>query len=303
MPRASLASSRPICAAAPSGSVRPSTQSRRGRSPVGRRPIGIERGVTAPSSRSAASRNWPLTNGTPPCRVPRGRRRSSENASTSWPSCPSCPIRATCCVRATSRSMDPCRCVSANAGHDGCTLTLKSGRGAVRTELEFPITFEQFTVAWEQTGGRRIRKTRHRLAIDDHEVDLDVFHDDLKGLLLAEVEFESDASMASFKPPAWFGPDVTDDITYTNVSLAVNAAAGPADQQAGGLTGGSETTRFRPAVTVARRTPRRGRVSPLRRPCCRKSDGTRTRHITLAALSFCMPWRSRATTAVRSSNP
>ncbi len=113
-----------------------------------------------------------------------------------------------------------------DAGPDECTLTLKAGRGAVRTELEFPITREQFSVAWEQTGGRRIRKTRHRLPIDGHVVEVDVFHDDLSGLVIAEVEFDSDMSMEAFEPPAWFGPDVTDDVAFTNASLAVNAPRG-----------------------------------------------------------------------------
>ncbi len=60
-----------------------------------------------------------------------------------------------------------------DAGHEGATLTLKAGRGAVRTELEWSLTDEQFAASWEQTrsadqqdppppafGGAR-RRTRH----------------------------------------------------------------------------------------------------------------------------------------------
>ncbi len=110
--------------------------------------------------------------------------------------------------------------------HAGCTLTVKAGRGAVRTELEFPLDAAQFAAAWEQTGGRRIHKTRHRVLAASHIVELDIFHDDLEGLTLAEVEFETDEAMASFVAPSWFGPEVTDDIAYTNASLAVNAPRG-----------------------------------------------------------------------------
>jgi CYTH domain-containing protein len=113
------------------------------------------------------------------------------------------------------------------AGEAGCTLTVKAGRGAVRTELEWPLTDEQFDAAWDQTGGRRIHKTRHRVPLDEHTIEVDVFHDDLEGLLLAEVEFESDDALAAFEPPAWFGPEVTDDEGYTNASLAANAGHGP----------------------------------------------------------------------------
>ncbi len=112
------------------------------------------------------------------------------------------------------------------AGEQGCTLTIKAGRGAVRTEFESSLTTAQFDAAWDQTRGRRIHKTRHRLLLDQHTVDVDVFHDELDGLLVAEVEFESDDALATFEPPAWFGPEVTDDDEYTNAALAVNAAHG-----------------------------------------------------------------------------
>jgi CYTH domain-containing protein len=112
------------------------------------------------------------------------------------------------------------------AAEDGYTLTVKAGRGAVRTEIEFEINSEQFDAAWQHTGGRSVHKTRHRLPLGDHTVELDVFHDDLHGLVLAEVEFDDDESLAAFEPPDWFGPEVTDDVSYTNASLAVHAPSG-----------------------------------------------------------------------------
>jgi CYTH domain-containing protein len=125
-----------------------------------------------------------------------------------------------------------------DAGGKEYTLTVKAGRGALRTELEWAITNDQFETAWTQTGERRIHKTRYRLALDGTSagelvddggiVELDVFHDELDGLVLAEVEFSSDAIMEAFEPPGWFGQEVTDDPSYTNAFLAVNARRGPA---------------------------------------------------------------------------
>lgn len=112
-----------------------------------------------------------------------------------------------------------------DAANEGCTLTIKAGRGAVRTELEWPISDEQFAAAWEHTRGRRIHKTRYRLPLASHVVELDVFHDDLDGLMFAEVEFESDHALETFEPPPWFGSEVTDDVAYTNASLAMNGLA------------------------------------------------------------------------------
>lgn len=109
-----------------------------------------------------------------------------------------------------------------DAGHGGCTLTVKAGHGAVRMELEWPISEEQFAAAWEQTGERRVHKTRYRLPLDGDVIELDVFHDELAPLVLAEVEFDSDEALAAFEPPPWFGGEVTDDVSYTNAALAVN---------------------------------------------------------------------------------
>lgn len=116
-----------------------------------------------------------------------------------------------------------------DAGARGCTLTIKGGRGAVRTELEWPITRDRFEAAWAITGGRRIEKTRYELRLDGHVVELDVFAGELDGLLLAEVEFESDDSLRRFDPPGWFGREVTDDERYTNALLAT--AGRPPDEQ------------------------------------------------------------------------
>jgi CYTH domain-containing protein/CHAD domain-containing protein len=113
-----------------------------------------------------------------------------------------------------------------DAGREGCTLTMKAGRGSLRTELEFGLDAEQFAVAWVYTRERCINKTRYRLPLGAHTVELDVFHENLNGLVLAEVEFDDDETMAAFAPPEWFGPEVTDDVSYTNAALAVNAPSG-----------------------------------------------------------------------------
>ena len=76
-------------------------------------------------------------------------------------------------------------------------------------------------------------------------VELDIFHDDLDGLVLAVVEFDSDDALAAFRPPAWFGTEVTDDETYTNAWLAANAPRGTPSRRSADRTsshaGGSPT--------------------------------------------------------------
>ncbi len=109
-----------------------------------------------------------------------------------------------------------------DAGAAGCTLTLKAGTGGVRVELDWPIDRMQFETLWKRTGERRVRKTRHRVPFDHHVADVDVFADHLVGLVLVEVEFDGDESMAAFVPPSWFGREVTDDPRYSNAVMAVD---------------------------------------------------------------------------------
>lgn len=113
-----------------------------------------------------------------------------------------------------------------DAGPQGCTLTVKAGTGAVRTEVEVPLDRDQFAAAWDHTGDRRIHKTRYDVDVDGHRAEVDVFHDDLAGLVLVEVEFASDEEMAAFRPPEWFGTDVTDDGAYTNAALSLRPPPG-----------------------------------------------------------------------------
>ena len=107
-----------------------------------------------------------------------------------------------------------------------CTLTVKwrtdaDGPGELG-ELEWTIPRQRFESAWPATAGRRIVKTRHRFGLGGHTVELDVFHDELDGLVVAEVEFDSSDALRSFEPPPWFDDEVTDDRRYRNASLAVD---------------------------------------------------------------------------------
>ncbi len=109
-----------------------------------------------------------------------------------------------------------------DAGKDGCTLTVKAGMGAERTELEWPIERVEFDAAWPHTEGQRVEKSRYRIPFGGHLIELDVFGGEVVGLVMAEVEFSSSDALTAFEAPAWFGREVTDDGRYTNASLALH---------------------------------------------------------------------------------
>ena len=100
-------------------------------------------------------------------------------------------------------------------------LTVKAGRGLSRTEVEAVIGAEAAEALWPHTEGRRVEKVRHRTPMDGGLVaDVDVYEGRLAGLCTAEVEFASEEDARAFRPPAWFGPDVTEEAGWDNASLA-----------------------------------------------------------------------------------
>lgn len=99
-------------------------------------------------------------------------------------------------------------------------LTIKSGRGAVRTEEEVVLDKRQGDALWELTGGRRLQKTRRRVRIGDAVADVDEYAGALEGLVVAEVEFPDEDASRRFRPPSWFVREVTDDGRYANRMLA-----------------------------------------------------------------------------------
>ncbi|MDE3132348.1 MAG: CYTH domain-containing protein, partial [Acidobacteriota bacterium] len=109
-----------------------------------------------------------------------------------------------------------------------CTLTVKSGRGMVRAESEITITSEQFEALWPATAGARVEKQRYTRRLGGHSIELDVYAGSLRGLIVAEVEFDDPREALAFAAPRWFGPEVTADPEYKNQRLALRGGPPPA---------------------------------------------------------------------------
>jgi len=107
-------------------------------------------------------------------------------------------------------------------------LTFKRGGGRTRMEEEIELTAAQAEALWELTGGRRIEKLRRRVDLGGSCVEVDEYHGDLAGLLVAEVEFYDESAAERFSPPEWMGREVTDDSAYKNRSLACDGVPGAA---------------------------------------------------------------------------
>jgi CYTH domain-containing protein len=110
-------------------------------------------------------------------------------------------------------------------------LTVKSAGGLTRTEVELPLTPEQFEELWPLVQSS-VQKSRTLYEVDGRTAEIDVYAGKLDGLVVAEVEFPTEADAHAFTPPSWFGTEVTDDPRYRNSALA--AAVAPPQSPAKG---------------------------------------------------------------------
>ena len=100
------------------------------------------------------------------------------------------------------------------------SLTYKRGRGEAREEREIALTPEQFAMLWPGTEGKRLTKTRYKVPLGSHVVEIDVYSGKHVGLVVAEVEFESVQAARDFRAPDWLGKDVSHNARYSNQRLA-----------------------------------------------------------------------------------
>ena len=103
-------------------------------------------------------------------------------------------------------------------------LTIKSGCGLIRNEAEINITGEVFDALYPLTEGKRVRKNRSEITLEEGFIaEVDIFTGTTElgfpALVLVEVEFNSADEAMSFRVPEWFGEEVTNDSKYINANL------------------------------------------------------------------------------------
>ncbi len=103
----------------------------------------------------------------------------------------------------------------------GAVLTIKGpSAGIRRLEFEYSIPLEDAEAMLDQLCGSSIDKTRYKVEHGGLVWEVDDFAGADQGLLLAEVELESEEQ--SYEPPPWLGIEVSDDERYFNAYLAKN---------------------------------------------------------------------------------
>ena len=99
-------------------------------------------------------------------------------------------------------------------------ITIKSGRAGYRKEEEVPISERVFRSLWPLTDSARIAKRRYKIPCNGRTIEMDVYQGPHRGLMTAEIEFDSKRASQAFHPPDWLGREVTNKRQYTNAMLA-----------------------------------------------------------------------------------
>ena len=94
-------------------------------------------------------------------------------------------------------------------------------RSITRHEFEYPIPkHDAEFMLLNMCEGSAIIKTRFLVKRGQHTWEIDEFHGDNKGLMVAEIELSHEQEF--FEKPDWLGEEVSEDIRYINVSLVKN---------------------------------------------------------------------------------
>lgn len=114
----------------------------------------------------------------------------------------------------------PERTVRVRIKGDKGFLTVKgigtaSGASRFEWEHELPIHEAEMLLAICEPGV--IDKVRHLVTVGAHTYEVDEFHGDNEGLVVAELELASEDE--SFDKPDWLGTEVTGDTRYYNSML------------------------------------------------------------------------------------
>jgi adenylate cyclase len=93
-----------------------------------------------------------------------------------------------------------------------------SGMSRYEWEKEIPLLEAQELLTLCETG--TIEKTRYLVVFENNTFEVDEFYGDNEGLLIAEIELDSETSV--FSKPNWLGEEVTNDDRYYNAQLSKN---------------------------------------------------------------------------------
>ncbi len=97
----------------------------------------------------------------------------------------------------------------------------EKGEGAmIREEIEYEISKEEYEKGVELCEGRLLEKTRYYIPDAPYTIELDIYHGKHEGLVVCEIEFDTEENANAYTPKSWFGKEITHNISFRNKILA-----------------------------------------------------------------------------------
>lgn len=94
------------------------------------------------------------------------------------------------------------------------------GDASVQIEKTVPLDVIEFANLATFSGGLRVAKDRYVVTIGGYRAEVDVFQEDLQGLVLIDFEFETAEAQQAFEVPRSCGADVTQEAFIAGGMLA-----------------------------------------------------------------------------------
>lgn len=91
--------------------------------------------------------------------------------------------------------------------------------GATRSEFEYAIPVADAQQLLDSFSNNKVSKTRYEIVYNNKLWEVDVFHGENEGLIVAEIELQSEDE--PFDKPDWVTEEVTAEPKYYNANLAV----------------------------------------------------------------------------------
>ncbi len=99
-------------------------------------------------------------------------------------------------------------------------LTIKSNQNRLsRDEFEYEIPLADAVNIFENLCSKKLKKRRYKIIYFEKLWEVDVYLGNLEGLIVAEIELNSEEETI-LERPIWIGDEVSYDSKYSNASLA-----------------------------------------------------------------------------------
>ncbi len=106
--------------------------------------------------------------------------------------------------------------------NDSFCLEFKDDGTLSRKNVKIEIDSTKYESLKSFVKTNTLTKTRYCINLnDDNIAEIDVYSGKYHGLMVVEVEFDSLEDANLFKPPSWFGKEITNDKNYKNKNIAL----------------------------------------------------------------------------------